>query len=967
MVNMVGVKTTLNNNCSLRVDSDAEVVYVNVPKLEGDNVYFNTNSSFSKIEKIIDYKWPKNRNTNWLTVHQSKPYIAYVLYPDFQETNRLSRSVEELDPAKQIIRIFNYNNQKRMLLKPQFSTTIADLAFAYVTMSSNDDDKFAVVDRFANVIIYSCYLSDDDPNGYKSCELLKIVSEVGVPFSEVRLAWCPGYIDDDYGMNLAISYDNTIEVYDAGRFIERGFCHISKEELELSTPERKLIKEAGCEPIITVALSNDLAMICSASKDNRVRFYQFEDEEVRLVHTWEPKWSSDGNLSCVFFLDDFNELIKDQESGIWGYIFVGTSNGEITIWESNLWRPIQKVVLCFPDDEPSNITYRIDLSSHVILAIQEKTGFLLHLEFLDVDNCGLGGDGKALLVKQPRIKKITRFQIYNPILSFTVKRPNPSQIEIFWLTQKTIEKCLVEIENLVIDENAENNFLARYNLSNINQDYDQNRSLIYPNMSINGADDESVDDESSKRSLPSYEVTPPVTLASIFNNISTLSESGTSGLTAVGGSSSKNQSGDIKLSGSHQIMGDSITQRPTSSPTSREVANYLDDEKVHRNPSSKIYDEMLHLEPQPEMNVPPKILNIDTRVQHSMSSVPFEPLPKDLAKEGMIKELETNLLDRFDIKMDNIKSEMTKITNDIESLRNEVKDPSQLKAANKIVDILIKKLMHQMNQMFAKGLEEFMQQIRSEIAPTVNTLNQCRNDLNAHCSSVGKQFKQCETQIQELRKEVAECSKHQADILAQLRFQQQQFQAVISPSPTALRSHHLMNVTPTPNKQPFSPLVIYQAQEEEKRKKAEAERVARLQQMWNKIRSNDRTLMIEGICQAFEMRDPALINQICDHFRTTKGAAFLVELIAHDQALLLSILSTLASADLKEERWKIPFITSIVPRLDIKSPLISDWLPRFETKLVSRLEEAHKVLGNQASDIPLVLTILNLLRNQKNH
>ena len=37
-------------------------------------------------------------------------------------------------------------------------------------------------------------------------------------------------------------------------------------------------------------------------------------------------------------LEDFNELVKDKESG---YIFVGTSNGEITIWESILWRPIQ--------------------------------------------------------------------------------------------------------------------------------------------------------------------------------------------------------------------------------------------------------------------------------------------------------------------------------------------------------------------------------------------------------------------------------------------------------------------------------------------------------------------------------------------------------------------------------------------------------------------------------------------------
>ncbi|XP_074597414.1 enhancer of mRNA-decapping protein 4 homolog Ge-1 [Brevipalpus obovatus] len=949
---------TLNNNCSILInDSQREYltpIRVECPKHEADNVYLTTNSDFSKVERVVDYVWPSSLGkVNWLAVHRSKPYIAYVVQPDYNEAIRNRKMIEEIDPKKQMVRIHNYHNQKRGLVKPSFSASITDLAFAYISVNAGHENRLAIVDKGANVQIHEFIANDDQSKSITTLKLLEITAEEKFFYQEVRLSWCPGHIlerdegdDDDIedlGMNLGVSFDNNAEIYAAGHIIRNGIRHLSKEELDFASSERKIIKDPGDENVISLALSNDLTTVCTASRDNRIRFYEISETSVRQVHNWEPKMRTGDNLSCIFFLDDFNELLENQDSHFWGHVLIGTVQGDLTIWNLNSWKPIQKVSLsCSDDNESSKFEYRIDVTSHILVAVHGESAFLAQLDFSEMDEirskdsypqAAGADDGKTILpVKEPRIKKITRFQLYNPILSFHVKRSSLSEVEIFWMTQKSLEKCVINTDNLVVEEKTSNMFLSFGDLSQMAKDYDDKR-MIYQSHGANGAER----DQSHRISMKDFE-SPPVTLAEIFNTSSRQHGS------SVCLTSSTNPSGEVKTVSS--LMDVSISHRP-SSPTSREVATYLSNEvdKLAKN----------------------------FRETTFLQSSQIEPHLKNLLTESMMREFEANITSSLNEKVESLKKDIAKVNTDIVSLRTEMKDPSQLKNSTKIIDDLIKKLMSQMNQAFAKGLGEFLLQIKGEVAEISNTVNLSQASFLSQINSMNKQIKQCENQIQELCKQTSECSKRQQEIVTQLQIQHQEIQAaaaaaaaVASSPANSLRDRQLLRLsfnTPPPGDANRSLWMMNPDYEEERRRKAEEEKTKKLNQIWTKIKSENSKLVMEAISSAFELKDQSLIKEICEYYHKTKGAAYLMNLIDKDQAILLSFLSNFASSDLRED-WKISFITKILPQLDIKSPLVKDWFPRFDTKLISRLQEAEQTFGDSMPDITLVLRILELYRIQ---
>lgn len=937
-------RLVLNNNCTLEIgDGQQEYltpIQIECPRLESDNVYLNSNSDFSKIERVVDYLWPTSlEKINWLTVHRSKPYIAYVMHPDYNEAKRATNRIIDIDPKKQMVRIHNYHNQKRGLVKPCFSAPITDLAFAYISFNIAHENRLAISDQLANIQIHEFVVNEaEDLKTITTLKLLEIISDSQVHYSEVRLAWCPGHIiekddaeDDsveDLGMNLGISFDNNVEIYSAGVIINNGIRHLSKEELEFTSAERRVIRDPDNEKIISLSISNDLTTICAASKDNKVRFYEISETSVKQVHNWEPKMKSNDQLSCIFFLDDFNELLENQDSHFWGHVLVGTTKGDLTIWNLNSWKPIQKLSLnCF-NNGIAEFEYRIDVSSHVIVAVHGETAFLLSLDFLELDDGkhkessfdqASGHDDDKILapIKEPRISKITRFQLYNPVLSFYVKRPNPSEVEIFWITEKSLEKCIINLDNLIAEENP-SVFLSYTDISSITNNY----GVKHPIFGGNDLDGKSND---AGRRVSS----PPVTLAEIFNS-----------MIPKACEPSTTLAKDPLPSVSHSLINDSLAPRPTT-PASREVEDYL---------GSRIDHEKL---------VPSYPLSslIDQRL--------FEPLVKDLATENTLKAFESKLIAHLNSKLDSIKSDMLRMNGEIVDIKNQSKDSSQLKANTKLIDGLIRKLMAQLNQTFVKGLEEFLLQIKSETAEISNTINQSRVAYTSQLSFFEKQLKQYEIQMQEVRKQTTECSLQQKEILAQLQAQAKEIQAA-SPA-LSMRERQLLRLsfnTPPPGDASKSLWALNPDYEEEKRRKAEEEKVAKLKNIWFKIRTENPKLVIEAISSAFELKDQSLIKEVYEYYHKNKGAAHLVNLIANDQAILLSFLSNLASSDLRDENWKIPFITKIVPHLDIKSPIVKDWLPRFDSKLIARLEEAEKIFGETMPDIALILRILYLYRDQ---
>jgi hypothetical protein len=51
-------------------------------------------------------------------------------------------------------------------------------------------------------------------------------------------------------------------------------------------------------------------------------------------------------------------------------------------------------------------------------------------------------------VQIPKIVEVARFQLYNPIISFSVRRTNDRDIDIFWVTQKSLERCTIDKESM---------------------------------------------------------------------------------------------------------------------------------------------------------------------------------------------------------------------------------------------------------------------------------------------------------------------------------------------------------------------------------------------------------------------------------------------------------------------------------------------------------------------------------------
>ena len=970
----------LNNNSTLSVphSQSSETIEVFCPKLEVDNVFLNTNSNFCKVENVIDYIWQKCVNTNWLTVHRSNPFIAYVIQPEYCESIRQRKVKSDLDPRKQVIKIHNYLDQKRALAKTCFAKPIADIAFAYNSNINDNENKLAAVDKSGNVQLYDFKVSsDNDTSKITMIKILEIVSDTTDLYSYAILSWCPYHCFDEdedmqvenLGMKLALSLENKVEIFSIDKFMDNDISRITRSELKPVFHDYQLLDKNNETPIISLSLSNDASAICTASLDNNIKFFSMEEN--KELHCWTPKLLSHDKLSCFFFLDDYNELLENKDIHFWGHALIGTTNGHIAIWDLRKWKPIQRVYLNFQDDEEVKFEYRIDVTSHALVAISNTTAFLLLLSFLvtESDEANKAEEEEDEDEEDntsnnitPKIIKITRFQLYNPIISFAVKRESSTEINIFWMTQKSLEKCCIDVNSLVVTE-KEDNILGRFGLQtglNTKGLKDALKNLYFPSLGTNDSEEGDINPVDQIKS--SFDVTPSVELAEMFSTSINLLHT-----------SVKTSSDEASKKSSFDK---SNPRAPT--PASKEVAHLLHEMSGHKN--STLKENMAHM----MYESPPYISNLDevgSKVRGNFEqspqplNLPYESLPKDLVTEAMLKRLENNLISQFSSQIDSLRSDIVKLNTELISFRNEMKDPSQYKASNKVIDGLIRKLMGQMNSMFGKGLEEIMGQFKMEISSLTGLLNQSRSDFNHHYSSIEKQFSKFEAEMQELRKKLKDCNKQQQEMYTQLETQRQQIVANSSYSQSPmLRSNSLSfrNSTSTPQPSPFgisNHLAMYstneeallrQQQEKEKRRKEE-ERAMQLKQIWSRVKSSDKNEALEGIRQALNMKESSLITEICQYYYSDlANPASLASIISKDQSIILSFLNHLALSDLKEEKWKIQFITLIVPHLDNTSPLVQSHLPHFSGKLISRLEEANQASGGKDPEIPLILRILKL-------
>ena len=344
---------TLYNNTTISIDSLNEqtssneenskdnnqqliVKQINCPRLGAGDVQHNTNSQFCKISMIVNYNWQKITGLNWLAIHRSQSIIAYVINPSYT-TSLIKNTTPE--PSEQVLRIINYDNRVLGMCKGKFVSAVADLCFSY-NCPSQKDQLIAVMDRGSNINVFS-YCEDannlnNQKNKYEVKLLLEVKANTFQVYETLALSWCP-YVgseeeeenENDTGMKLAIASEKSIEVFSVDKLVQCN-SEFNRSELDQEEHDYTTYYDQKSTSIIKIFLSSDGNAVCTASKDNSVKFYQFDSAELRQMHSWMPTISEfDDKISFFHFLDDYNKLLENYQHEFWGYAFVGTAKGKL--------------------------------------------------------------------------------------------------------------------------------------------------------------------------------------------------------------------------------------------------------------------------------------------------------------------------------------------------------------------------------------------------------------------------------------------------------------------------------------------------------------------------------------------------------------------------------------------------------------------------------------------------------------
>ncbi|RWS22541.1 enhancer of mRNA-decapping protein 4-like protein, partial [Leptotrombidium deliense] len=460
------VSNELLNNCafivpmeSMRSPSHLELTCP--PPGDGD-VSQCTNSNFCKIQNLIDYFWEKIPNVNVLAVCRNKPLIAYVLDPNYSRNVKIHSKGgnDSRDYSSQVVRFVNYEKpSERALSRTTFTSPIADIAFAFKSIREGSEDKLAAIDKNAviNVFGFRYVFDGSDEQKLVVEKLFEIISTDPLKsFEHLHLKWCPFVpLDDDYekgidsGMSLAVSCDSLVEVFAVDKICNLGGLErVTRSELHQLKGVYQRIPDAHKAPITAVHLSNDATVICTAAVDNSVKFFDLGNSDGRLLHNWSPSTvQDDDQISCFYFLDDYNYLLENSRHHFWAYLFIGTKGGNISIWDLGGWSLIQNLSIeCESSSKESHFEYKIDISAKVIIAVRGENAFVFLLDFIQLDSENKREEDGV--TTYPRITKIGRFQLYSDILSFVIKRQSTQKLDIFWVSRKSLERCSIDVEQM---------------------------------------------------------------------------------------------------------------------------------------------------------------------------------------------------------------------------------------------------------------------------------------------------------------------------------------------------------------------------------------------------------------------------------------------------------------------------------------------------------------------------------------
>lgn len=477
-------------------------------------------------EKIVDYSFERNEKSNVLAIHPTRPLIAYLI--NIQRAQKIAKGWSSIgneavqspnqsvnsDKNKTVsIRIIDYVTRQRCLAKGVYHARPADCVFTINSLlcSQSDIFKFAVVDRLANIYLYDLAYYTHDLTATRIAVIRGPSQDIS-PYQYITLVWCPfvpceDFDDGDGGLRLALSTDSKIEIFAIDRLQGRT-GELQRSDLKGAY---KCIYDAHKTNIVSLNISPDCSTISAAALDNRVTFFSsdIEDSGQRCLHHWEASITDNSSISKLFFLDDYPKLLEDSNMKFWGAAFIGSRGGQMLLIDLRTWSVYQKMTIPPGDSVSKNFDYRIDITSHNIIAMngnlcyviqiennQEKFSLLSGNNSLNVNNqndislidgsnldsmnanifnylskvatptrqsnhhrssAGSGNKKQSTTnmndiilddsnIRLPRIVKMTKLSLNNPIYSFVIKHKSEQELELFTISAYSLERSTIKLD-----------------------------------------------------------------------------------------------------------------------------------------------------------------------------------------------------------------------------------------------------------------------------------------------------------------------------------------------------------------------------------------------------------------------------------------------------------------------------------------------------------------------------------------
>lgn len=418
----------------------------------------------SKVEKIVDYSFERNEKSNVLAIHQTHPLIAYLI--NIQRPQMISKgwssgndslkspssssingqnsinNQSHLDKNKTVsIRIIDYETRQRCLAKGIYHARPADCVFTINSLHCNQANvfKLAVVDRLSNIYLYNLSYFVDDLTATRIAVIRGPAQDVS-PYESINLVWCPfvpceDFEDGDGGLRLALATNTKIEIFAIDR-LQGKTGELRRNELKGAY---RCIPEAHKANIVTMSISPDCSTISAAALNNRVTFFSSDiddDGGKRCLHDWEAYITDGSSISRLFFLDDYPKLLEDSSMMFWGAAFIGTRSGQMLLVDLRNWTVYQRMNIDTENSGPKNFDYRIDLTSHNVVAMNGNQCFIVQIKH-DYNNSS----------STSKIFKINRLDLHNSIYSFVIKLKSPKELDLFTISAYSLERYTINLDS----------------------------------------------------------------------------------------------------------------------------------------------------------------------------------------------------------------------------------------------------------------------------------------------------------------------------------------------------------------------------------------------------------------------------------------------------------------------------------------------------------------------------------------